>query len=80
MQIQGVPMKSDYRTIIDYWPTYASLAGDLGVTPDAIKQMRRRNRIPAHHWLGLIRSAEQNDFPEITLEQLATLAEQFGPK
>lgn len=73
-------MKSDYRTIIDYWPTYASLAGDLGVTPDAIKQMRRRNRIPAHHWLRLIWSAEQNEFPEITLEQLALLAQRLASK
>ena len=63
-----------YRKIIDFWPTYASLAKDLGVTPDAIKQMRKRNRIPAHHWRALIASAKKNGFPEISLEQLVELA------
>ena len=67
-------MPVNFRAIIDFWPTYQSLATDLGVTPDAIKQMRKRNRIPAHHWLALIASAKRNRFPAISLEQLATLA------
>lgn len=68
-------MYRNYRSIIDMWPTYASLASDLQVTPDAVKQMRRRDRIPARHWLALIKSAERNGFPEVTLHQLAKWAE-----
>lgn len=71
----GFNMYRNYRAVIDMWPTYASLASELDVTPDAVKQMRRRDRIPARHWLALIRSAQRNGYPEVTLEQLAKLAE-----
>jgi hypothetical protein len=69
-------LKPDFRAIIDYWPTYSLLSKELGLTPDAIKQMRRRDRIPACHWLALIRAAEQSGYPEIELAHLAALAQE----
>ena len=70
--------QKNFRVIIDYWATYGDLAKVLGVGPAAVKQMRRRDRIPSRYWLKIINAAEKKEFPEITLQRLAELAQERG--
>lgn len=70
--------QKNFRVIIDYWATYGDLADILGVGPAAVKQMRRRDRIPAHYWLKIIKAAKKQKLPKISLHRLAELAEERG--
>lgn len=72
-------MKLDFRKIIDFWPTYVSLAEKLGTSPSNIKQMRMRNRIPAQYWPRLVSAAQEIGY-EIDFESLARITERevFG--
>lgn len=66
--------KTTFKTIIDLWPTYDELAIVLGVGPDAVKQMRYRNSIPARYWVLIVEAAAEEGFGLISYEKLALLA------
>jgi hypothetical protein len=66
--------KTNFRTIIDLWPTYDELAIVLGVTRDAVKQMRYRDSIPACYWVLLVEAAADEGYGMISYEQLALMA------
>jgi hypothetical protein len=51
----------------------------MGVTPQAICNMRSRGKIPPKHWPSVIRAAEKHDRKDITLDALAKLSEGKPP-
>jgi hypothetical protein len=57
--------------IIDQWPSLGEFAKDAGVSYGAAKQMRRRNSIPAEHWLAIITAAKARGM-DISSELLIT--------
>jgi hypothetical protein len=67
----------NFRQIIDYWDTYADLALDIGSTAAAVKQMRRRDRIPSRYWLALVACSQQRGL-KLTFAKLAELAAERG--
>ena len=54
--------------------TPATLAEALGVSVQAISNMKQRDAIPAKHWPGVVALARQKeDFANFTLDGLAAL-------
>lgn len=50
------------------------LGAALGVSVQAICNMRTRGAIPPRHWPTLIRLASENDVPGVTLDLLVGIA------
>ena len=54
MQIE----KISHVDVIDWWPSAAELARQLGVKPQTVQKWRVRRNIPASYWPALIRVAK----------------------
>ena len=66
--------KMTFRSIIYLWPTYEELSIVLGTGPDAVKQMRYRDSIPAKYWVLIVEAASEEGYGLISYEKLALLA------
>lgn len=67
---------TSFRDIIDRWPARASLAADLGLTPDIVRDWYRRDSIPAWRFDAVIDAAATRDFPGVTYTRLTELKKQ----
>lgn len=51
----------------------SAVSAILGVTPQAVGNMKARGTIPPRHWSKLVEAATAQDKPEITFEALAAI-------
>lgn len=65
MQIE----KISHADVINWWPSAAELARQLGVEPQTVQKWRIRRNIPASHWPALIKLAKQRKH-RLTAEML----------
>lgn len=55
--------------VIDWWPSAAELARQLGVKPQTVQKWRIRRNIPASYWPALIVAAKARK-KRLTAQQL----------
>lgn len=67
---------TDFRAVIDLWPTRADLARDLGITETLAGQMYYSNSIHSRWYQMLIRAAHKRDIEGLTLDLLVTLSKE----
>lgn len=58
-----------FKQIIQKWPSYQSLADDIGQPVDTVRKWHQRNRIPATVWLSLTSAASRRRYG-VTLQHL----------
>lgn len=63
-----------FRDIINLWPSAEDLGRDIEIPGGLVRLWRRRDNIPAAHWIDIVTAAEARPIPGVTLERLATLA------
>lgn len=69
---------NDFRTLIEAWPAEGSgvqgsarsLAGDLGIGMNTVRQWHWRNSIPPDYWLPIIAAAKARRIRGVTNERL----------
>ncbi len=66
-------MVTDFKSVIDLWPSPIELAADIGEDVELVRKWRQR-RIPAEYWVPIVEAAEKRGFEGITYERLAQLA------
>lgn len=52
-------MQLNHSDIINFWPTLADFAADMGVKRHTARGWKRRNSIPAEYWPELIEKARE---------------------
>lgn len=72
-------MMNGFRDVIDAWPSRGELATDLGVRYGNVKQMHRRESIPAGHWERLLAGAKRRRIP-LTERMLIAFAAQAASR
>lgn len=65
----GIKAMHTFNRIITKWPSYQSLADDLGQPVDTVRKWNKRNSIPAGVWMDLVSVASRRGF-DVTLEDL----------
>ncbi|MCO6407321.1 hypothetical protein [Hoeflea alexandrii] len=65
---------SNFRNIIEKWPSRGEFAADLGVTPQHATNMYTRDGIPSKYWAALVSSASVRGIDGVTLDDLARIA------
>ena len=60
-----------HRPLIDRWPTLSDFAGDIGVSYNTAKAMRRRKKVPSEYWLAAVAAADSREIEGVTLEAFA---------
>jgi len=58
-------------SLIDFWPTIAEFAAEVGCGYEAARQMRRRESIAPEHWTKVISVSEAREISGVTYEWLA---------
>lgn len=69
MQIE----QTSHADVIDWWPSAAELARQLGVQPQTVQKWRIRRNIPASYWPALITAAKARKI-RLTAAQLMEAA------
>ena len=69
--------RSPEARIIALWPSHQALADDVGVTRNAVALWAFHGVIPPYAWRRLVAASRRRRLG-VTLEYLATLAEQRG--
>jgi hypothetical protein len=64
-----------FKEIINMWPSYLTLAQDLGVPPGTVAAWKHRNHLPARYWRKIVKAATIRGYQKITLSKLAEIAE-----
>ncbi|MCJ7996663.1 hypothetical protein J5N58_06820 [Rhizobium cremeum] len=59
--------------IINFWPSLAAFAADIGVTYETAKAMRRRGSIPSGYWVRVVSAASRREIDGVSFERLAEL-------
>jgi hypothetical protein len=73
-------MYKTFREIIKLWPSYQTLADDVGASYVTAKQWHVRDRIPSRAWQSLVDAAKQRKYAGVTLETLANLDAEYSRK
>lgn len=66
----------NFADVIGLWKTAGEMAADIEVTDLVVRAWKRRNAIPGEYWSRIVSSAETRGFQGVTLELLASFAEQ----
>jgi len=61
--------------VINRWPTVVAFANETGTEVATAYKWRKRNSIPSSVWLTVIEAAKQRDFTDVTVDQLAIIAQ-----
>lgn len=69
-------MIQSFAEVIDLFDGPAAFAREVGMTPGAAKQARRRDSISAEWFAAIDKAARRKGFQEVSLRTLALLAEQ----
>lgn len=67
-------MISDFREVIDLWPSQIALAEDVGANPESVRKWRARNRIPPGFWAQIDMAATSRSILGISCNLLAEIA------
>lgn len=65
---------TSHSDIISLWPSYSSLAEDLGVKAHAVQKWKMRDSIPGEYWTRIAEDAQRRGLAGVTLETLADYA------
>lgn len=58
-----------HADVIDWWPSAAQLAREIGLDPQTVQKWRVRARIPADYWPAVIKAGKARKI-RITAAQL----------
>ena len=64
---------ASFAAVVERWESCAALASALGARTGAVRQWRRRNRIPPRHWPRLVAAAAARGETAITFDLLDRL-------
>jgi len=67
-------MFGSHREIIGAWPSLKAFGDDIGMSENAIKQMRRRSSIHWEYWDDVIRGAKRRRIKGVSHDVLKRLS------
>ena len=67
-----------HTQLLAAFPSNLGIAAATGVHPATVSTWRKRDRVPATHWIALVGHAAELGLVGITLEALAKAAEKHG--
>lgn len=64
---------SDFRTIINLWPSLGAFADDIGVSYVTAQVAKHRNSVSPAYWQAMVASAKRRGIKGVTLDKLAKI-------